>query len=257
MSCAVVWVMHTPEASQQPVAKALKPDHWEWSSFWTLSAKWPWSDYVTSSCLSFLNSKMGTLLGIHNWKYYQWELTTMSGLFFRVILVCGRWGAGGGVCRGRGFLRVWMKQDWPSLNQHDGYIITSSFFKNIILFICFQLGWVPFASRAFPQLWRAGGYSLVAVHRLLIVVASRCGAWALGCKSISSCGSWAQRLWLLGSRAQAHYLRCMGLVAQWHVESSQIQRLNCVSWISRWFLYHWITKEAPSSSFGYAWNVPQ
>ena len=36
------------------------------------------------------------------------------------------------------------------------------------------------------------GYSLVVEHGLLIVVASRCRAQALGCAGFSSCGSWAQ-----------------------------------------------------------------
>ena len=35
----------------------------------------------------------------------------------------------------------------------------------------------------------SGGYSLVVVHRLLIAVASRCRAWALGCSGFRSCGS--------------------------------------------------------------------
>ena len=55
----------------------------------------------------------------------------------------------------------------------------------------------------------SGGYS-VAVRRLLIVVASRCGAWALGMQAsvvvahgLSSCGSWAleRRLSSCGTRA--------------------------------------------------------
>ena len=55
----------------------------------------------------------------------------------------------------------------------------------------------------------SGGYS-VAVRRLLIVVASRCGAWALGMQAsvvvahgLSSCGSWSleRRLSSCGTRA--------------------------------------------------------
>ena len=37
----------------------------------------------------------------------------------------------------------------------------------------------------------SGGYSLV-VHGLLIAVASRCRAWALGCSGFRSCGLWPQ-----------------------------------------------------------------
>ena len=38
----------------------------------------------------------------------------------------------------------------------------------------------------------SGGFSLVVVHGLLIAVASRCRAWALGCSGFSSCGMWPQ-----------------------------------------------------------------
>ena len=40
------------------------------------------------------------------------------------------------------------------------------------------------------------------------------------CAGFSSCGTWAQQLWFLGSRAQAQYLWCTGLLAPWHVGSS-------------------------------------
>ena len=36
------------------------------------------------------------------------------------------------------------------------------------------------------------GLLFVAMHRLLTEMASRCGAWALGCRGFSSCGAWAQ-----------------------------------------------------------------
>ena len=36
----------------------------------------------------------------------------------------------------------------------------------------------------------------------------------------------------------------MGSVAPWHVGSSQIRDWNCVSYIGRWILYHWVTREA-------------
>ena len=40
-------------------------------------------------------------------------------------------------------------------------------------------------------------------------------------------------------------LYCTGLLALWHVESSQIRDRTHVSCIDRWILYHWATKEAP------------
>ena len=57
------------------------------------------------------------------------------------------------------------------------------------------------------------GFSLVAMHRLLIVVASHCRAQALGHTRFSSCGAGAHSLWFPGSRAQAQQLWHIGLVA--------------------------------------------
>ena len=74
---------------------------------------------------------------------------------------------------------------------------------------------------------------------------SCCGAQAPGHECFSSCSMWAQKLWFPGSRLQAQQLWCTGLVALWHVESSQIRDWTCVSCIGRWVLYHWATKEAP------------
>ena len=67
--------------------------------------------------------------------------------------------------------------------------------------------------------------SLVAVH-------SYCGgfsffrAWALGNVGFSSCGTWAQELWLPGSKAQAQQLWHMSLVALWLYRSFPDQGWN-------------------------------
>ena len=56
------------------------------------------------------------------------------------------------------------------------------------------------------------GYSLVAVFRLLLAVASLCrGAWALGHSGFSSCSTWVQQLWLPGSTV--HRLSSCGVWA--------------------------------------------
>ena len=65
---------------------------------------------------------------------------------------------------------------------------------------------------------------------------SSCSAWASHCSGFSCCrgqarghagfssfSTWAQELWLPGSRAQAQYLWCTGLVALQHVGSSWIR----------------------------------
>ena len=68
------------------------------------------------------------------------------------------------------------------------------------------------------------------MHKLLTVVTPLVGeARALGPVGFTSCGPWAQELQLLGSRAQAQELWCMGSVTldqgsnphllQWQVDS--------------------------------------
>ena len=58
-------------------------------------------------------------------------------------------------------------------------------------------------SAGFSLVAASGGYSPAAGCRLLTAVASCCRAQALGWADFSSCGTWAQQLWFLGSRAQA------------------------------------------------------
>ena len=55
--------------------------------------------------------------------------------------------------------------------------------------------------------------------------------------ALNSCGSWALR-------AQAQYLWLTGLVAPWHVASSQTRDRTDVPCIARWSLNHWTTREA-------------
>ena len=74
----------------------------------------------------------------------------------------------------------------------------------------------------FLQLQRAGGYSSCSALASHHSSFSCCGAWTLGHTGFSSCCMWAQQLWLMGYRArELHQLQHMGLVAPWHVESSQ------------------------------------
>ena len=56
--------------------------------------------------------------------------------------------------------------------------------------------------------------------------------------------TWAQQLWLPGSRAQAQQLWRTDLEAPWHAGSSWIRDQTHVSCIGRWILYHWATREA-------------
>ena len=41
----------------------------------------------------------------------------------------------------------------------------------------------------------------------------------------------------------------MGLVALWHVDSSQTREQNHVPCVGRWILNHWTTREVPGCNF--------
>ena len=76
------------------------------------------------------------------------------------------------------------------------------FLINLFIYLLAALG-LRCCERAFCSCGERG-LLFVAVCGFLIIVASLCcGAWALrhaGCRSF---GTWAQELWLVGSRAQA------------------------------------------------------
>ena len=78
---------------------------------------------------------------------------------------------------------------------------------------------------------------------------SCCRARGLGYACFSSYGTWAQQLWLLGSRAQAQQLWHTGSVAPQHMGSSQTRDQTHVSYIGRQILYHGATREAPKDFF--------
>ena len=89
-------------------------------------------------------------------------------------------------------------------------------------------------SGAYISLW-CTGFSL---QWLLLL-------WSTGSRHMgfSSCGTQAQYLWLKGSRAQAQYWWCTGLVALWHVGSSQPRAWTHVPCIGWWILNHCTTRE--------------
>ena len=120
-----------------------------------------------------------------------------------------------------------------------------------ILFIYFWLRWVFIAvrglslaavSRGYSSLW-CTGFSL----QCLLLLWSRDSRFA----GFSSCGTRAQQLWLTGSRAQIQQLWRMGLVAPWHVGSSQTRARTRVPCISRQILNHYATREAPAIVLSY------
>ena len=115
------------------------------------------------------------------------------------------------------------------------------FFFNIYLFIFGCVGSLLLCA-GFLQLRRAGatlrcvGFSL----RWLLLLRST-GSRHTG---FSSCGSRAQQLWHVGCRAQAQQLWRTGVVAPWHMGSSQTKAWTHVPYLGRRVLNHWATREA-------------
>ena len=84
------------------------------------------------------------------------------------------------------------------------------------------------------------------------------GDWGL----ISSCSAQASLLWFLllqntGSKCvgfssrgtQPQWLRCTGLVALWHLGSSETRIQALVPCTGRWIPNHWTTRKVPISIF--------
>ena len=82
----------------------------------------------------------------------------------------------------------------------------------------------------FSLVVESGGFSLVVVCELLIVVASLI-------VEHGPYGMWAQQSWFPGSRAQAQWLWHTGLVAPQHVGSSLTRNRTYVSGIGKRILY--------------------
>ena len=123
--------------------------------------------------------------------------------------------------------------------------ILSSFFVLSYLFIYCWLCWVFVAERRLSLVAVSGGYSSLRCTgfslRWLLLLRST-GSRRAG---FSSCGTWAQQLWLTGSRVQAQQLWCTGLVAPRHVGSSQTRARAHVPCIGRRILNHCATREVP------------
>ena len=120
--------------------------------------------------------------------------------------------------------------------------------KIFILFIIiyFWLHWVFVAVCGLSLVAASGGYSLLwcAGFSLRWLLLRSTGS---RCAGFSSCGSWAQQLWLTGSRAQAQQLWRMSLVALWHVRSSWTRARTHIPCIDRRILNHCATRETPHS----------
>ena len=106
-------------------------------------------------------------------------------------------------------------------------LLSFQFFKKKIFLTVLGLCCCP----GFSLLVASGGYSLVAVCGPLTAVAASVAKHRLQ-------GTWAQLLWLLGSRAQPQWLWHTGLAAPRHAGSSRTRDQTGVSCTGRQILHH-------------------
>ena len=118
------------------------------------------------------------------------------------------------------------------------------FFNLFILFIYSWLHWVFVAARGLSLVAGSGGYSSLQCTGFSLQWLP--SLWSTGSRraGFSSCGMWAQQLWLTGSRAQAQQLWRTGLAAPRHVGSSRTRDRTRVPCIGRRILNHCATREA-------------
>ena len=116
----------------------------------------------------------------------------------------------------------------------------TNFFKLIFGCVC----WVFIAACGLSLVAVSGGYSSLrcagfSLWWLLL--------WSTGSRHavFSTCSTWAQQLWLSGSRAQAQQLWRTNLVASRHVGSSRTGTQTRIICIGRRILNHCTTREVP------------
>ena len=162
-------------------------------------------------------------------------ITVLKSLLFICHPVCGTWLQKPELrhIHNRGLLLF----VWHDLRHFCLFLIfLLIFFKFIYFWPC----WVFVAVRGFLQL-QCVGFLL----RWLLLLQNT-GSRFTG---FSSCGTLAQQLWLMGSRAQAQQLWQTGLVVPWHVGSSRTRAQTRVPCIGRRILNHCTTREVSISYF--------
>ena len=85
------------------------------------------------------------------------------------------------------------------------------FFNKFILFIYFWLHWVFAAACRLSLVAVSGGYSLLPCVGFSLPWLLLLQSTGSRCTGFSSCSTWAQQLWLAGSRAQAQQCVVHGL----------------------------------------------
>ena len=123
------------------------------------------------------------------------------------------------------------------------------FFVFLNLFIYFWLRWVFVAARGLSLVAASGGYSLSRCPGFSLWWCLLLGSTGSRRVGFSSCGSRAQQLWLVGSRAQAQQLQHSGLVALRQVGSSRTRARTHVPCIGRQILNHCAAREVPGVCF--------
>ena len=121
------------------------------------------------------------------------------------------------------------------------YISNEFFFKNYVIY--FWLHWVFVAAHRLSLLEVSGVYSSLQCTGFSLWWLLLLPSTDSRCAGFSSCGTWAQQLWLVGSRAQAQQLWRMGLVAPPHVRSSRTRARTRVPCIGRQTPNHCATRE--------------
>ena len=142
----------------------------------------------------------------------------------------------------------WQESIYSSLRLFFFLVQSLGFFKInylfIYLFIYFWLHWVFVAACRLSLVEVSGGYSslwCVGFSLQWFLLLRSTGSRHTG---FSSCGTWAQQLWLAGSRVQAQQLWRTGLVAPRHVGSPWTRARTRVLCIGRQILNHCATREA-------------
>ena len=130
---------------------------------------------------------------------------------------------------------------------YQGYSLLLSYYFQCLfffnyLFLYFWLGWVFIASCRLSPVAARRGYSQVVVLWLLMAATSLVAEHRLWGPQASVVVAHGLNSCSPGSRAWAQYLGCTGLVAPWHVGSSQPGEQTYVSCIGRQILYHWATR---------------
>ena len=146
---------------------------------------------------------------------------------------------------------MWLRNQELCRTNYLDLVLFLFFFPFLFIFLamlgprCYAGFLLVAASGGYSSLWCIG-FSL----RWLLLFQSM-GSRHEG---FSSCGTWAQQLWLAGSRAQAQQLWHTGLVALQHVGSSPTRARTRVPCIGRRILNHCATREAPQTQF-FIWLI--